>query len=1228
MDTLNVILNGKNVTANPGESILDLATRHGYNIPTLCHDPRLEPFSSCFICVVHVQGMRGFQPSCSTKVTEGMVIESEREDVKKSRKMALDLLLSNHYADCIGPCKETCPANVDVQGYISLIEKGMYSEAIGLIKEANPLPAICGRVCVRPCELACRRNLLGEDTGVGIDYLKRYAADRDLESAEHYKPEVAPATGKKVAVIGGGPGGLSAAYWLAQKGHKVDIYEAMPHPGGWLRYGIPEYRLPNELIDREIATITELGVTIFTNKKLGENISYQEIKSNYDATILTIGSQKGTLVGVEGEDADGVFSGIDFLRNMEATGQRYDFTGKKIAVVGGGNTAMDCCRTSIRCGSTEVYVIYRRTEAEMPANPIEIHESKLEGVKYLFLTNPTKINKTDDGKLKSVVCQKMELGEPDASGRRRPVPVEGSDVEIEVDYILAAIGQKTDVNFIDNINEFSGNGELKLTRWGDIEADKDTMCTSIPGVFAAGDGVTGPATAIAAIAQAKIAVNSCHQFLTGQPIVAAEKEFFSRKENFRKQEPAEYTNRFKRQLREEMPVLDPKDRLNFNEVELGYASCDVASKETGRCLECGCGALYTCDLKQYATEYNAEQTKFAGSFKEHRIDFSHPYIEIDQNKCILCGRCIRICNEVVGASALGFVNRGFDTYVAPAMGLSLKDTHCESCGMCVSTCPTGAIAENKLFKPGPVKTDTFNTICSICSVGCELEVHHKSDFVFGISGAKGQVNADGNLCHGGRFAYEYMNDGSRILNPKLKENGQWKDISWDEAFAVIEKQIKSVEPAQNAFMAGARLSNEEMYYIQKIARAGVKTNNISSFHYMERGKGFSINSIDNVPFADIKGATAIYVLGPEVVMINGVAGFFIQNARHLKGIPVTLIKRGENPLMDHKADKVIKVNSHYSLIKAMNYYLLEKGEQNNLFISGRTKGFDEYKTALMKEEYAVMVAASGMPQADLEKLADEFNNNTNAVMVYSENGASSNLALEINNLMLITGKLGKTSSGVISLKTKNNSQGLRDMGICPKTAPGRRYLGDAIPLLEQKWSVSGLPTESNYSIRERLMNYEVKNLFIFGEDPVGTTMNQKEMNDLLFNTPFVVVADYFMTPSAETANLVLPTAFPFETGGTFTNTQRVLQHFVAALKPKTGLDNIALLNGIATRLGLKPFGTADEVFEEIASLLPTETETTHEFVVTDFDNPRNTFGFGADSIIARHQQKLMQLMKN
>ena len=251
-NTLNIILNENIVKGFPGETILELANRHGVEIPTLCNDDRLEPFTSCYVCVVEVEGMRGHQPSCSTKLTEGMKITTDNEGIRKSRKMALELMLSNHYADCIGPCKQTCPAGVDVQGYISLIDKAQYSEAVALIKETNPLPAICGRVCVRPCETECRRNLLDEGAPVGIDYLKRFAADYDLASPGKYVPAVKPSTGKKVAVIGAGPGGLSVGHFMQIEGHQVDIYEAAPKSGGWLRYGIPEYRLPNDILDQEV----------------------------------------------------------------------------------------------------------------------------------------------------------------------------------------------------------------------------------------------------------------------------------------------------------------------------------------------------------------------------------------------------------------------------------------------------------------------------------------------------------------------------------------------------------------------------------------------------------------------------------------------------------------------------------------------------------------------------------------------------------------------------------------------------------------------------------------------------------------------------------------------------------------------------------------------------------------------------------------------------------------
>ncbi|PLX04400.1 MAG: hypothetical protein C0594_09230, partial [Marinilabiliales bacterium] len=1182
-EKLNIILNGKKVTGEKGETILTVAKRNGIEIPTLCHDPRLEPYSSCFVCVVEVEGMKGLQPACSTRINEGMTIHTHNEKVKAARKTAIDLIVSNHYADCVAPCKETCPAGVDVQGYISLIEKGLYSEAVALIKETNPLPAICGRVCVRPCEAACRRNLLDEGTGVGIDYMKRFAADFDLASATKYIPKLEPKTGKKVAVIGAGPGGLASAWFLQQKGHQCDIYEGAPAAGGWLRYGIPEYRLPNDLLQKEVDNVTELGVNIFYNKKLGDNLSYKELNEKYDATILCIGSQRGTLLGCDGEDADGVYSGIDFLRNMEITGQKYDFSGKKVVVVGGGNTAMDCCRTSIRCGSTDVKVVYRRTEKEMPANPIEIHESKLENVEYLFLNNPVRVNKDENGKLKSMTLVKMELGEPDASGRRRPVPVEGSEYDIEVDYILAAIGQKTEINFLDDINKNTANGELKPNRWGDIDADQTTLQTGIPNVFAAGDGVTGPATLIEAVGQAKIASRSCHQYLSGEELKPEPKEFISRKDNFREQTKDEYVIRYQQQMRHEMPTLDPAKRLNFDEVELGYENENVARTEANRCLECGCVEYFTCDLKKHADEYGAEQNKFEGDFNEYNLDFSHPYIEIDNNKCVLCSRCVRICKEVVGAGALGLVNRGFDTYVAPAMGESLTETDCESCGMCISACPTAAISENVLFKPGPVKMDTFDTVCNFCSVGCEITVHHKGGFVMRVTGKNGNVNKDGNLCRFGKFGYRAINDAGRITKPLMRVNGKFEAISFDKAFDVISEKVKS-GANKNAFFAGARLSNEDIYLVQKLARQAAGTNNISSFHYLYGGEAYANNSMGNVPFDQIKDTNKVYLLGSEINMDNGVVGFMINSAN----VPVELITEKEDSKMKKKVSSVCKVDSYYNFVKAANHYLLSNGMENAMFIGDNCEGFEEYKKNLLAESYEDLCKkACGCQCKCIENFAKDYNKELNAIIVFSEKEISAATSKELFHLAMITGKLGKTANGLVSLKEKNNAQGIFDMGARPYTGVGGQCLEnkDFAAKLKQVWKMDAMPAKIEACMADKFDKGEFSNLFIFGEDPVGCAVDKNDIENKIAKADFVMVQDYFMTATAEKADLILPASLPYEMDGSFTNTQKVIQEFEKGIEPACELDSTQQIIGIMKKLGVNGIANSAEAKMEAIKLL-------------------------------------------
>ena len=408
-----------------------------------------------------------------------------------------------------------------------------------------------------------------------------------------------------------------------------------------------------------------------------------------------------------------------------------------------------------------------------------------------------------------------------------------------------------------------------------------------------------------------------------------------------------------------------------------------------------------------------------------------------------------------------------------------------------------------------------------------------------VTGNKGLVNQDGNLCRYPKFGYNYLNDPSRITEPMLKVNGKFQAICFETAFSLIREKITSVKPDENAFFAGARLSNEEMYLVQKFARAAVKTNNISSFHYLGRGEAYRSNCEFNVPMADISDASKIYLLGTEINSDHAVTGFMVHNAHHLKKVPVSLITAKEKNSMEHKVDEVLKVGSYSYFIKAVNHHILANGMENRLFLDDRTGGFEKYKASLLKEDFDNLVKLSGIPGKEIiTRFAEDYNNQLNAIIIFSEKEISSVASAELVILAMITGKLGKTANGIIALKEKNNSQGLFDMGITPEKGPGGQSIKDPVflKLLEEKWQTRSLPT-AIHDISKLLSGKLIRNLFIFGEDPIGCASTSSPAK-WIKNADFVMVQDYFMTPTAAEANLVMPASFPAETGGTFTNAQK------------------------------------------------------------------------------------------
>ena len=670
---INLTINGQKVQAPEGSTILEAARSAGIDIPTLCYDKAVEIYGACGLCVVEAEGIPKLLRSCSAKVSEGMVVNTESERVVRSRKIAMELLMSAHDGDCVAPCQLNCPARTDCQGYVGLIANGEYDAALKLIKNKISLPASIGRVCPHPCEKACRRQNVEEP--INIAQLKAFAADMDLKS-DSYVPEVQEPTGKKVAVIGGGPAGLTAAYYLTIMGHSVTVYDMMEKMGGMLRYGIPQYRLPKEVLDKEIAIIEKTGVKFVNNSKLGVDYTIESLKKENDAVIVAVGAWKSSSMRTPGEELDGVYGGIDFLRGV-IKGNAPEI-GEKVAICGGGNTAMDACRTAVRLGAKEVYVVYRRTRNEMPADELEINEAEEEGVIYKFLTNPLSFN-GEDGKVKSMTLQLMELGEPDASGRRRPVPIEGKTEEIAVDSVILAIGQKL---VTDDVKE------LELNERGNIIADADFFTTSIDGVFAIGDATNrGASIAIEAIGEADRCAKAVDAYLNGQELDTRAPYISKRDES-----TIDYSDREKQsRINPKVLPADVRNR-NFDEVSLGFTE-EEAKAEANRCLECGCREYYKCKLLKVAQRYDINPERFKGEMPQKYTHDENAFIERNTSKCILCGLCVRSCREVMDIHAIGLMGRGFKTDVSPAFSLPLDQTKCNNCGLCVQLCPTGSLTE-------------------------------------------------------------------------------------------------------------------------------------------------------------------------------------------------------------------------------------------------------------------------------------------------------------------------------------------------------------------------------------------------------------------------------------------------------------------------------------------------------------------------------------------------------
>ncbi len=674
---VRLTIDGRETSVKEGTTILEAARGLGIRIPTLCHVKDFPPAASCFLCAVQIEGRPTLSPSCALPAADGMVVSTDTDDVRASRKMVIELLLSDHVGDCIGPCRTGCPARFDIPGFLAELSAGALTRSAEIASDFLTLPAALGRICPRLCEQRCHR--CDTDASLSVGNLHRFAADRDLESETRYLPRREPPSGKRIAIVGAGPAGLSAAYHLLRRGHGAVVFDAHDYPGGMLRWGIPEFRLPRAILDREIEIIRMLGGEFRMGRRLGRDLDLDGLRRNFDAVFLAIGAQGSRALECPGEELS--MPAVEFLAAV-AGGAR-PAIGDKVLVLGGGNTAMDAARTAIRLGARSVRVLYRRSRREMPCLMSEVEAAEAEGVLLETLVAPIRLERDTGGTL-CLTCTRMELGPADESGRARPVAIPDSEFVVEASCVIAALGQTVDAASL-------GARYLRLSRRG-IAVNPGTLATNIQGVFAGGDAVTGADLAVRAVAAGKLAASSVDQFLSGRPVQGDPEMFSVVMGKLDEKELAEFFREIEGTPRAKMPELPVETRTQaFAEVELGF-SMETALSEAGRCLNCGCWKATTCQLRQYAAEYGADALRFAGARRKFRRDDAHPEIVYEPGKCILCGACVVAAAEAGDGLGLAIVGRGFEAAVAVPLKGTMIEALPTAARRAAEVCPTGAFA--------------------------------------------------------------------------------------------------------------------------------------------------------------------------------------------------------------------------------------------------------------------------------------------------------------------------------------------------------------------------------------------------------------------------------------------------------------------------------------------------------------------------------------------------------
>ncbi|EIU7612185.1 formate dehydrogenase subunit alpha [Vibrio vulnificus] len=1230
---IQIVIDGKYRIVEAGQTVLQAAKVCGVEIPSLCGMNRSGEKIPCDLCVVEVES-GGTRRACELEVYNGLTVKTQSEALSAHRKQALNRIMSDHYADCEAPCKTACPAGVDIQSYLYHIAQNDHQKAIEVIKRTLPMPLSIGRVCPAFCESECRRSLV--DDAIAIRQLKRHAADADLAAQEAYTPEKKADKNKRVAIVGSGPGGLTAGYYLTNEGYQVDVFEAMPQAGGWLRYGIPEYRLPKSILDKEIALMCRNGMTIHTDKKLGRDISLSQLSQDYDAVCLAVGASKAVAMDYPGSDLDGCYLGVDYLKDF-VTEQRF-ITGKKVAVIGGGNTAIDCARTAVRTGA-DTTLIYRRTRDEMPAEDYEIEEAEHEGVKFHFLTNPAENIADEQGRVCSVKLEKMALGAPDASGRRRPEAT-GEYFTEAFDIVIAAVSQQADLSFM--------QGEaltLPLTRWNTADANPETMHSGTGNIFSIGDFRRGPATAVEAVADGRIAAQAIDRFFDGDMENIPLKPFNSRKEQKLKQVDPLHFSHLQKVARTIMPELTSQQReQSFEEVELGFDNAE-AMAEAARCLECGCQVNTSCDLRDYATEYGAEQHfHYSVDIKSHDewqvlrqndprhkypIDHSSEFIVFDANRCISCGQCIQACREQSVQGVLSFMNleKGRPV-VRPdcrpnfgGQGVMMGDSRCVQCGACVQACPVGAMTDGRDRSQGrETLLKKVDTICTYCGVGCKLTMHvdEAANQIRYVEGAHSPVN-EGMLCVKGRYGFDFVASEERLTTPLIRKDGWLQPASWQEAIRLIADKFSTIKQDFGgralAGFSSAKTTNEDNYAFQKFMRRELGTNNVdhcarlchaSTVTGLEAslGSGAMTNDIPSIKHSDV-----IFIIGSDTSAAHPVIASHIKQAVRHHGARLIVADPKRIGMADHAELYLAhRPGTDVMLINGVMQQIIKNGWYDMEYIEERVDGFDTMLQEVMSPAYSLdkVELVTGVKADDIFAMARMIGTAKRTAVYYSmgitQHTTGHDNVRSIANLQLLCGNIGIEGGGINPLRGQSNVQGACDMGALPNNYPGYQKVYN--PLVREKfvieWDAPHLSAEPGLTLTEIIdgaCRRDVRALYVMGENPVLSDPNQAHVIEGLEALDFLVVQDIFLTETAQYADVVLPSCSFAEKSGHFTNTERRVQRISPAVNPPgEAKEDWRIIQEIANAMG------SDWHYRSVADITNEITRVTPQYAGLKWEN--------------------------